>query len=131
MALAPTAPVCQEACGASITPRARTALQVVAQALSRTEIPEEMADVDVLPEVFQQLGYSRLLVLPHAQEHFAGPVAQFRKGRSRTVAAWGFIKHLVYHGDQPEQRALNQTVEIFSTVHPPRSRRDFGRQIWP
>ena len=49
---------------------------MVAQALSRTEIPEEMADVDVLPEVYQQLGYSRLLVTPHAQEHFAGPGAQ-------------------------------------------------------
>lgn len=69
--------------------------QVVAQALGRTDVPESMADTDLVTEVYSAIGLARLFVTPEAKPYFVTAVNAFRLHRLRTAAAWVTIKKFV------------------------------------
>eukprot|EP00965_Chrysotila_dentata_P165111 5452327-Pleurochrysis_carterae.AAC.1 len=89
------------------------------QALARSDVPEEMSDLDLVPEVYSLLGMGRLVVTPAAAAAFAPAVRAFREHRARTVAAWGFIKNFVMQSDQPgsaSESSSESTSESADTI---------------
>ena len=72
--------------------------QVVAQAFARSEIPEEMSDEDLVPEVLNLMGMNRLVVKPDVVPHFSAAIASYRRHRHRTAALWTTIKRFVNSG---------------------------------
>ena len=76
--------------------------QLVMSALARTELTDGATnDTQLVAEVFELLGLTRLVVTPHAVAHFGAALEHYRQSRARTAAAWSYIKQTVHHGDEP------------------------------
>jgi hypothetical protein len=86
--------------------------QAVAQALGRTEVPEDMADADVVAEVYSLMGLNRLLVTPETYPYFVTAVRAHREQRKRTLAAWNVIKRLVYEAEEGDDGSGSGTGRI-------------------
>jgi len=82
-----------------------TTRQVVAQALGRTEVPEDMADTDVVAEVYNLMGLNRLLITDESKPFFVTAVRSHREQRARTLEAWEVIKRLVYESEDSVENA--------------------------
>ena len=75
--------------------------QVIAQVLGRSELSEDQPEAEVVTEVYNQLGFGRLVVTPESVPYLMAAVGSFHEQRERTLAAWGFVKKVVHAGDDP------------------------------